>query len=223
MLATVSLNSQNELWFTHIFQKTMNDIIATPSFLENLRNATSQSHTNLEALPISASIMNPKVTNSEYALYLNLMHDVVKDAEENIFPQLNEIVADLTDRNKNHLLEQDLNFLGYSKESTNTKPLSESLQNPSKAFALGIFYVIEGSSLGGRVILKNINAALGHDIEKGASYFGGYGGQTGSHWKNFLGMLTQYEKDNNTADEIIAGADYAFNAISRHFTENTSR
>jgi heme oxygenase len=201
----------------------MNNTVSTNSFLDNLRNATSQSHTNLEALPVSASIMNPKVTNGEYALYLNLMHDVVKDAEENIFPQLNEIITDLADRNKNQLLEQDLKFLGFSKENSNLKPLSESLQNPSKAFAMGIFYVIEGSSLGGRVILKNINTALGHDIENGASYFGGYGGQTGSHWKNFLGMLTQYEKENNAADEIIAGADYAFNAISRHFTENASR
>lgn len=200
----------------------MNTVI-TPSFLDNLRSTTAPSHTSLEALPISASIMNPKVTNSEYALYLDLMHDVVKDAEENIFPALANIVTDLKDRNKNHLLEQDLKTLGHTKKNTEAKPLSESLENPSKAFAMGIFYVIEGSSLGGRVILKNINAALGHDIENGASYFGGYAGQTGSYWKNFLGQLTQYEAENNNADEIIAGANYAFNAISSHFTENASK
>lgn len=201
----------------------MNDTVTIPSFLENLRSTTAQSHTNLEALPISASIMNPQVTNSEYALYLDLMHDVVKDAEENIFPALGDIITDLKDRSKNHLLEQDLKALGYTKANTEAKPLSASLENSSKAFAMGIFYVVEGSSLGGRVILKNINAALGHDIENGASYFGGYGGQTGSHWKNFLVQLTQYEAQNNNADEIIAGADYAFNAISRHFTENASK
>lgn len=195
----------------------MDEIVTTATFLENLRSATAQSHTNLEALPISASIMNPEVTNAEYALYLNLMHDVVKDAEKNIFPAISEIVTDLNDRNKTHLLEQDLKSLGVVKDR-DIKPLSESLSAPSKGFAMGIFYVIEGSSLGGRVILKNINTVLGHDIENGAAYFGGYGGQTGSYWKNFLSMLTQYEAENNNADEIIAGADYAFNAISRHFS-----
>lgn len=195
----------------------MDEIVTTATFLENLRSTTSQSHTNLEALPISASIMNPEVTNYEYALYLNLMHDLVKDAEENIFPTISEIVTDLNDRNKTHLLEQDLKSLGVVKDR-DIKPLSESLSAPSKGFAMGIFYVIEGSSLGGRVILKNINTVLGHDIENGAAYFGGYGGQTGSYWKNFLSMLTQYEAENNNADQIIAGADYAFNAISRHFS-----
>lgn len=197
----------------------MNDTLPA-TFLENLRNATAQSHTNLEALPISTSIMNPAVTNDEYALYLALMKDIVKDAEENIFPALADIVTDLYERNKTHLLEKDLDFLGYTKQSIENNPVSSGITNPSKAFALGVFYVIEGSSLGGRVILKNINAALGHDIEKGASYFGGYGGQTGSYWKNFLNALTQYETETGSADEIIAGADYAFNAISKHFTEN---
>lgn len=201
----------------------MDTTITIPSFLENLRSATAQSHTNLEALPISASIMDPQVSESEYTLYLDLMHDVVKDAEENIFPALSGIITDLADRNKSHLLEQDLKTLGHTKAYTNAQPLSQSLINPSKAFAMGIFYVIEGSSLGGRVILKNINSALGHDIENGASYFGGYGGQTGSYWKNFMAQLTQYEAGNNAADEIIAGADYAFNAISTHFLENASK
>ncbi|MHA3787066.1 biliverdin-producing heme oxygenase [Flavobacterium hauense] len=193
-----------------------------PSFLDNLRTATSQSHINLEALPISASIMNPEVTNAEYALYLRLMYDVVKDAEDNIFPAIAAVITDLKERNKAYLLEKDLKALGNFTESS-SKPVSSLLDNPSIAFALGIMYVIEGSSLGGRVILKNINAALGHDIENGAAYFGGYGGQTGSYWKNFLGMLTEYETENNNADEIIAGADYAFNAISRHFSENTTK
>lgn len=199
----------------------MTNTTTSLSFLDNLRSATAHSHTNLEALPISASIMNPDVTNREYALYLNLMHDVVKDAEDNIFPALNTIVTDLSDRNKSHLLEQDLKTLGITKNGIAVKPLSNTQKLFSPAFALGIMYVIEGSSLGGRVILKNINAALGHDIDSGAAYFSGYGGQTGSYWKNFLGMLANYEAEHNNANEIIAGADYAFIAISEHFKNNS--
>jgi len=201
----------------------MDTTLTTPAFLENLRTATADSHTGLEELPISKSVMNPKVSKEEYLLYLSLMHDVVKDAEENIFPQLKDIITDLSERNKYSKLENDLKVLGHSKTTIENNPVSDGLKNPTTAFSLGILYVIEGSSLGGRVILKNINTALGYDIENGASYFGGYGGQTGSHWKKFIGMLTQYEAQTNSGKEIIAGADYAFNAISRHFIANVSK
>ncbi len=201
----------------------MNDTITTPSFLENLRRKTAQSHNNLEELPISKSIMNPLVTKADYALYLDVMHDVVKDVEENIFPALNGIITDLSARTKHQLLENDLKVLGHSKNSTHVKPLSNGIDNPSAAFALGILYVLEGSTLGGRILLKNINTALGYDIANGATYFAGYGSQTGSQWKNFLAMLTEYENQNNNADEIIAGADYCYNAISAYFTKNASK
>jgi len=196
----------------------MNTSTATPpAFLDNLRNATAQLHTALEVLPVSVSILKPDVTNAQYAHYLSLMHDVVKDAEQNIFPILNTIIPDLEARNKSQYLEADLAFLDIKKQDYK-KPLSSKTENLSPAFALGIMYTVEGSSLGGRVLLKNIQAALGHDAETGARYFSGYGGQTGSMWKAFLGCLTQYEADNNAAVDIIAGANFAFDAIAAHFS-----
>lgn len=197
----------------------MNNTLAPAAFLEKLRNATSQSHTYLESLPVSVSIMKPDVSNKEYGHYLSLMHDVVTDAEDNIFPALQHIITDLDERAKKHFLEQDLQSLGIASDP-NSKPLSASLDSISTGFALGIMYVVEGSSLGGRVIYKNINAVLGHDAENGARYFAGYGAQTGSHWKKFLDALIQYEAENGCGNDIIAGAEYAFNAISAHFTKN---
>jgi len=196
---------------------------STASFLENLRAATTNSHTALEALPVSMSIMNPAVTNNEYALYLTLMHDVVKDAEENIFPAVYKSVEGLDVHPKAQFIEADLKTLGTTKDTAAT-PLTKNLDltKLTPAFAFGVMYVIEGSSLGGRVILKNIHGALGHDADNGAAYFSGYGAQTGSHWKAFLGALTQYENSNNCEDEIIAGANFAFDAISAHFTANSN-
>ncbi len=196
----------------------MNNTQTAPLFLEHLRNSTAQSHTALEALPVSASIMDPAVTNSTYARYLGLMHDVVKDAELNIFPLLSGIVPDLEARNKTAQIENDLAFLGDAKGGYE-KVLSASLKSLSPAFALGIMYTVEGSSLGGRVILKNIQAALGHDAQNGASYFSGYGGQTGSMWKSFLANLANYETHSHATEEIIAGANYAFDAIAAHFSK----
>lgn len=193
-----------------------NELTATETFLERLRAKTSVAHTNLEQLPVSVSIVNPNVTNEEYVHYLNLMHDVVKQAEEEIFPALTAFVPDINDRNKTSLLENDLKTLGFSKTQLH-KPF-ENTASMTPAFAMGVLYVVEGSSLGGRVILKNIHTALGHTEEKGATYFAGYGNQTGSKWKSFFNALTAYEAQTNNQEEIIAGAEYAFTTIGRHFS-----
>lgn len=200
----------------------MNITFASTLFLEKLRNATAQSHADLESLPISVSIMKPKVTPEEYVLYLSMMHDVVCDAEKNIFPSLSLVIIDLDSREKAKFIKDDLAALGAENHAL-TLPLSTSLPNNSVAFKLGIMYVVEGSSLGGRVILKNISDSLGYDADYGARYFAGYGSETGSHWKKFLTMLMGYEDVHKCGAEVIAGADYAFNAISHHFTHNSVR
>lgn len=197
----------------------MSTTFTAPAFLENLRNATAESHTALEALPVSLSIMSPNVTNDEYALYLSLMLDVVKDAEENIFPIAHKAIEGLDVHPKAQFIEADLKALNYNKEQS-YKPFTSTVNEVTPAFALGVMYVIEGSSLGGRVILKNINTVLGHDADNGGSYFTGYGGQTGSHWKTFLGSLIEYATQHNAEEEIIAGANFAFDAIAAHLTAN---
>lgn len=49
----------------------------------------------------------------------------------------------------------------------------------------GSLYVIEGSALGGRVIAPHLKRTLGLDQGRGASYFHGFGGETGVMWNNF--------------------------------------
>jgi len=187
----------------------------TINFLDQLRADTADSHKNLEKLPLSMSIMSPTVSAEAYALYLNRMHDVVKNTEETIFPLLQNIFPDLEERRKLQLINADLSFLNAPKtEFKSPFTLSEKISVP---FAIGILYVVEGSSLGGRFILKNLQTALGYDQE-GVSYFNGYGNKTGSSWKHFLNVLTAYEEQNNVGDEIIAGADFAFQAIHSHFS-----
>ena len=53
------------------------------------------------------------------------------------------------------------------------------------AEALGSLYVIEGSALGGRVIAPQLNRTLGLTQGAGASYFHGFGGESGVMWNNF--------------------------------------
>lgn len=53
------------------------------------------------------------------------------------------------------------------------------------AEVLGSLYVIEGSALGGRVVAPHLKRTLGLGQGRGASYFHGFGGETGVMWANF--------------------------------------
>ncbi|OXA89529.1 biliverdin-producing heme oxygenase [Flavobacterium hercynium] len=192
---------------------TTNSDISQP-FLSNLKTKTASSHQKLESLPVSASILSPNMKMNDYAHYLSLMHDVHTNLEEEIFPLLTDIIDDLKAREKKELLEADLSYLNYTKTNSNRVFNKEKV---STAFALGIFYVVEGSTLGGRFILKNLETIPGLTEEKGVSYFNGYGNKTGSYWKSFLNLLSTYEEEHNCENEIIDGAIYAFDCIHDHF------
>lgn len=187
------------------------------SFVERLKNSTAVSHAELEVLPISVSLIKPDLNQGNYVRYLTLMYDVVKDAEENIFPQLITYVHDIQSRKKSHFIESDLKMLGHPALEHST-PLSDACSNITISFAMGILYVLEGAALGGRVILKNVTEALGFTESNGASYFSGYGNLTGLRWKSFLEMLSNFEETTGQSEEIIKGANFAFKTIQKHFS-----
>ncbi|WP_394772830.1 biliverdin-producing heme oxygenase [Flavobacterium sp.] len=183
-------------------------------FLEKLKNQTAQAHKKLESLPVSASILSPNMEMGDYYNYLSLMYDVHISIQEVVFPLLADLIPDLKEREKTQLINDDFAYLNYKKNKTIPVLTKSDISIP---FALGILYVVEGSSLGGRFILKNLETIPGLDHQKGVAYFTGYGNKTGSYWKNFLNILTSYQEQNNNEDEIIKGAVYAFDCIYNHF------
>jgi heme oxygenase len=188
-------------------------------FLAKLRATTLPAHKELEALSISERIMHPGITKDEYALYLALMSRVVIDIEENIFPKMGHALPDITQRRKKDFIQADLQFLSAGKTFTDY-PFQDAGYTFSPAFAMGMMYVIEGSTLGGRVILKNTEKALGYNSEEGGKYFAGYGAQTGPLWKAFLDIFTGFAEPHNEED-IIAGANFAFSTIHNYLQKNS--
>jgi heme oxygenase len=191
-----------------------NSTAVASSFLNDLKTKTADSHKKLEELPVSMSIMSPDMKIEEYAKYLNLMHDVHADTEQTVYPLFSGLLGDLEQRRKKQLIEADLAFLNY--DLSNSEKVFKT-ENISVPFALGIFYVVEGSTLGGRFILKNVSRVPQLSGDKGVSYFNGYGDKTGSFWKSFLNFLSEYEQQNNCGDAIIEGAVFAFDSIYNHF------
>lgn len=78
-------------------------------------------------------------------------------------------------------LAEDIAVLGGCLPAT-----PEAAPSMEPAGQLGVRYVVEGSSLGGRVILKQAVRALGVTSASGARFFHGHGADTGRRWAVFV-------------------------------------
>ena len=188
---------------------------AAPGFLAGLRAATTQSHEDLEAHPLSRLIAGEAIGTAGYVQYLQAMQGVVENMEGVIYPVLAHMMPDLKQRRKLPWITADLAALGGL-----PNPMPEAhiaREDMSADELLGMLYVLEGSALGGRVILKGLPPEI---VSRGARYFEGYGKETGPMWKSFLAALTaQGEESPQRAAAMIAGAEEAFRGIHTHFNQ----
>ena len=83
--------------------------------------------------------------------------------------------------------------------------------------ALGAFYVLEGSTLGGAVIARTLkkNQHLS-DIET-YNFYGCYGEEIGMRWKQFCQVLLNEGQSTENQDKIVKSASNTFDAMSSLF------
>ena len=189
--------------------------VSGQAFLKSLRARTAASHEALEAHPYSQSITTPDITMDAYVRYLHMMQQVVAGMEAALYPELGEIVPDMDKRQKGRWLEEDLGFLHAADNPF--PPFRLIQQAQAVPFAFGAFYVLEGSTLGGRVILKSLLPALPVTAEQGAKYFAGYGIETGPLWQHFLQSLCRYAVAHDCGEDVIVGAQSAYAGIIDYF------
>lgn len=161
-------------------------------FLGELRKKTSDYHNKLEETALSKVIMSEQVTLESYIDYLTAMYIFTKPFEETYFPLVENTFTNLPERRRTELLKADLLKLGWLPSELESLDFVSFTDGISKEEAVGAMYVMEGSSLGGRVIFKHIHKTLGLSEDTGASYFFGHGTGTGKSWTTFLDELWQF-------------------------------
>ena len=65
----------------------------------------------------------------------------------------------------------------------------------STAEGLGCLYVLEGATLGGAVVGREVARRLGLTAERGTRFFDGYGERRGVSWRRFLAALDAHAAD----------------------------
>jgi heme oxygenase len=76
----------------------------------------------------------------------------------------------------------------------------------STAHQLGIAYVIEGSTLGGKFILARLPPALAALRGVATAFLEGYGAATGARWKSFGAIVERLVTSPAAEAEAVAGA-----------------
>ena len=126
--------------------------------------------------------------------------------------RLARVGYDVAQRAKLFWLDDDLTALSEPEPSATRTTYT--LPNSSAAF--GAVYVVEGATLGGQVIARQVIPALGLSSERGCRFFSGYGAETGERWRETRDAIAAHlasPDGREGANETIAGARMTFSLI----------
>jgi heme oxygenase len=176
-----------------------------------LKESTATAHEALEQVPLMRALSAGGLSNGAYAEYLRRQHQLHAPLEAGVRPWA---PADWQSRRlvKTGWLDADLQALGVSHPG---RPAAVA-QVGSYPQALGVMYVLEGSTLGLQVVLKRMRPD--HVAWSTAGTFmRGYRSETGVLWRSFITALESLP----AADwPLAAGAALAtFGAFQQHFSD----
>ena len=148
--------------------------------LSRLRAETRAAHQALEA---ELDIFRHLATEPGRRRLARRFHGLHAGAEAALAPWLSAVPGlDYEARRRRPALDRDLAHFGEP-----APPPCPVAPPASRAEALGFLYVLEGSTLGGQVIRKQI-LKRGQRLD-GVSFLDPYGAQTGRRWQGFLAVL----------------------------------
>lgn len=170
-----------------------------------LRDATQADHDRLEArLDILARI----VTAEGRREMVERFHRMHAGAEAALAPWLAALPGlDFEGRRRSTPLAADLAVLGGKVAAPSATTVT------GVAEALGRMYVLEGSTLGGRVIRRAVEAR--GDSMDGLSFLDPYGERVGERWRAFLAVLEAQARTRDDIEAMAVGAVAGFQQAER--------
>jgi heme oxygenase len=185
--------------------------------LAALRRATRERHDRIEAL----LRLDAPMTRRRYGAILRGFHAFLGCWEPAVRAALPARLHDWFDvRCRSRFAAEDLRFLG----AETVPQLAERAQRAVGGLSLaahaapfGSMYVIEGSALGGQVLVQRL-ADSGLAPGRGASYFHGFGERTGAMWREFRELAaTEVGPGREALETACREAERTFDALLATF------
>ncbi|MFD0795747.1 biliverdin-producing heme oxygenase [Mucilaginibacter litoreus] len=183
---------------------------------EILKEETRENHQQLEKMLIGKLKAVSGV--KDYADLLKYFYGYFGGLEDQINQAIDpDLLPDNADRRKTQSIAEDIKALG---ETVPAKANSDTLPRIKNHLeALGALYVIEGSTLGGKIISKMMEQQLALN-GAGLSFFTGYGDRTGQMWETFKQVLDQQAANPEQEAVVIAAANETFLKFGEWFARN---
>ncbi len=174
-------------------------------FSDELKRSTATAHLGLERriIPHLKKIRS----KDDYIRFLDYLHSFYDALDQRLQPWFSE-PGRVSDAAR---IRQDIRQLDPGFEFT----VRESVEVPqvdSYERALGVMYVLEGSTLGGQIISGMLTKQLG-DISNAYTYYNPYGESTFEKWNHFKEKLNQPFTPEQQ-QEMIAAANETFKTLN---------
>jgi heme oxygenase len=189
--------------------------------MTRLREETQSCHDRIERSPLMRGLLSAELSHRYYAAILGVNYGFYAPLEARLLAcgSWRAFGFNLEARLKTPLLEADLAHFGLEGELLRALPYCASLPRlPTLPAALGSMYVLEGASLGGQVIARQIAATLGLGPGSGAAFYNSYCSQLLPMWKAFKAFLEEHGCDHE--DAVIAAASATYAALEAWFAES---
>ncbi|MDY3553445.1 biliverdin-producing heme oxygenase [Gemmata sp. JC717] len=174
--------------------------------LDRLKETTAEQHARLERrVDLGARLRGPEA----YTDLLGQFYGFYRPLEEALaaVSGYESVGLAFVERGKTAYLASDLEALG---RSTANVPLAAAPQVRSLGAALGRMYVLEGATLGGRVVCRMVRESLGFTPDRGCRFFNSYGARVGPMWTAFRAALVQFATTPEAETEVVVAAGDTF-------------
>lgn len=177
-----------------------------------IKKATKKAHLDLEKKVIRK--LKAISNEQDYADFLSYFYAYFSHLEKAIGPFITDtLIPNYKKRRNSGYLKRDLEAIGCGNNSlpATTVPI---IDNYLKA--LGALYVMEGSVMGGQIIVKILEK---QGITKGVSFFSGYGDDTEKMWITFTKAMDEHITDERQKKKVIRAAKETFSCFSTVFDQ----
>jgi len=183
--------------------------------MSELRQRTHSAHVALEE---QMPFFHPEFSCAEYISLLEKFLGIFEPLEVPIQKQLRQLPANPHLIDRIELLREDLVALGRTPSAVTSLPRCESLPEISSlAEALGAFYVLEGSMLGGQAISRELRSRFSLTAENGSSFFSSRGVDVKARWAQDREILRTYLASTAALNTAVSSANATFRAFQVWF------
>ncbi|RYY36785.1 MAG: heme oxygenase [Sphingobacteriaceae bacterium] len=179
-----------------------------------IKEATHTAHQQLEKKVVLK--LKAIRSNADYADLLRYFYAYFNALEIAIAPYITaHVLPNFAARRDTGYLKNDIEELG---SNVNKLPQVTLPAIKNVVDALGALYVMEGSIMGGPYIVQMLQKG---GIDKGVSFFSGYGKNTGQMWGIFTEALNRVAATEADEEAAIEAANQTFSNFGNMFVQDT--